>query len=240
MTSVTVTRGSFCTVASASSSAVVARLPSRPSTAHSAADGPRPASRDRSLAASGSAARTRTPPGAPSMVVTWPGITRAAGVASSATAARTVVARSDALMPVETPCRASMEAPYAGSGRVGSADINGMPSCRMRSRGSTRQTRPRPCVTMKLMTSGVTRAALHASTASGGSLALSTISRSPPARSCSRHSGLRSAFTGGRVPRDPTRGKGPSGFTRPAVPEPRRRDPARRARRRRRRAGSRP
>src|SRR5437667_216141 len=162
------------------------------------------------------------------------------GVASSATAARTVVARSDALMPVETPCRASMETPYAGSGRIGSADINGMPSCRMRSRVSTRQTRPRPCVTMKLMTSGVTRAALHASTASGGSLALSTISRSPPARSCSRHSGLRSAFTGGRVPRDPTRGKGPSGFTRPAVPEPRRRDPARRARRRRRRAGSRP
>src|SRR5438094_641663 len=96
MTSVTVTRGSFCTVASASSSAVVTRLPSRPSTAHSAADGPRPASRDRSLPASGSAARTRTPPGAPSMVVTWPGITRAAGVASSATAARTVVARPDA------------------------------------------------------------------------------------------------------------------------------------------------
>src|SRR5439155_1953967 len=66
ITSVTVTRGSPCAAASASSSAGVARLPSRPSTAQRAADAPRPARRDRALAGPGGAARTRTPPGAPS------------------------------------------------------------------------------------------------------------------------------------------------------------------------------
>jgi hypothetical protein len=50
------------------------------------------------------------------MGVTWPGMTRSAGLASAATAARMVVARSDALIPVDTPWRASIDAPYAGAG----------------------------------------------------------------------------------------------------------------------------
>ena len=105
------TRGSPWRPASASSSAALARFPDGPSTVQTTASAPIPASRTRSLAASGSAAHTRVPPRAAWMGVTCPGITRSAGVASAATAARIVVARSGALIPVDTPCRASIEAP---------------------------------------------------------------------------------------------------------------------------------
>ena len=87
--------------------AVAVRAP-----AQTTASAPAPASRTRSLAASARRGRARAcRRGATWMGVTCPGITRSAGVASGATAARTVVARSAALIPVETPWRASMEAP---------------------------------------------------------------------------------------------------------------------------------
>src|SRR5690348_7879757 len=85
--------------------------------------------------------------------------------------------------------------------------MSGMPSCRMRAADMTRQTSPRACVTRKLIASGVTRAAAHASSASGGSTALSTTSTKPPARSCARHPVIASGAIDGTLPRWSARGK---------------------------------
>src|SRR5207249_1883997 len=83
-----------------------------------------------------------------------------------------------------------------------------MPSCRMRAGGSTRQTSPRACVTRKLIVAGVTRAAAQASTASGGSAALSRTSTQPPPRICSKHPAMLSGAIAATLPRGSCRGKG--------------------------------
>src|SRR5262249_38978542 len=88
---------------------------------------------------------------------TWPGETRSSGRASRATAARMVVARSCAEIPVETPCRASIEMVNAvPSEERFSETIIGSWSLAMRSSVSVRQMRPGPYGAMKLMASGVT------------------------------------------------------------------------------------
>src|SRR3569623_3410972 len=68
----------------------------------------------------------------------------------------TVRARSCAEMPVVTPSRASIETVNAVSCRVPLLRlINSSPSESMRSLVIARQTRPRPCLAMKLIFSGV-------------------------------------------------------------------------------------
>ncbi len=65
--------------------------------------------RARSQPASVCPARTRTPPGSALTGKMCPGWTMSVGLASAATAARTVRARSAAEMPVVTPSAASIE-----------------------------------------------------------------------------------------------------------------------------------
>src|SRR3989344_3580310 len=80
-----------------------------------------------------------------------------AGLASGLTAARTVVARSAAEMPVVTPCAASIETVKAvDSLRCTPLCCNGSFSCSQRSAVSVRQISPRPWRAMKLMSSGRT------------------------------------------------------------------------------------
>ena len=92
-------------------------------------------------------------------------MTRSSGCASGATATRMVCARSAALMPVVTPWRASMETvnavPSGGPLRPGDAS-SAARGGRRAPRRASRQMRPRPCMAMKLMASGVTiSAAMH-------------------------------------------------------------------------------
>jgi hypothetical protein len=75
-------------------------------------------------------------------------------------AVRMVAARSAADMPRPMPCRASIDTVKAvPSGARFSRTIMGSPSCSHWCWVSDRQMRPRPCVAMKLMCSGVTRSA---------------------------------------------------------------------------------
>ncbi len=71
--------------------------------------GANPPSRARSQPASVWPARTSTPPGWAISGKTWPGCTKSLGSASRRTAARMVVARSAADIPVVTPAAASMD-----------------------------------------------------------------------------------------------------------------------------------
>ncbi len=71
--------------------------------------GTRPASRARSTDPSVWPTRSRTPPGDALSGKTWPGVTRSSDLASGDTAARIVLARSAALIPVVTPRAASTE-----------------------------------------------------------------------------------------------------------------------------------
>src|SRR5687768_7270144 len=119
--------------------------------------GLRPASRERSTAASVWPARCKTPPDLALKGKTWPGITRSSGPVASSTATRQVWARSAAEIPVETPSFASMETVKA----VPIRDelwvvIWGISSRSSISSAIGRQIRPRPCTAMKLMSSEVT------------------------------------------------------------------------------------
>ncbi len=115
-----------------------------------------PASRAMSVAASVWPARTRTPPSRARSGKMWPGVAMSAAPLAWSMATETVRARSCALMPVETPSRASMETVKAVSWRDEFCDaISGRPSASIRSPGSVRQIRPRPCVAIKLIASGV-------------------------------------------------------------------------------------
>ena len=65
-------------------------------------------------------------------------------------------------MPVVTPSAASIDTvKLVPCGEVLSRTIGGRPSCRQRSRVSDRQTSPRACVTMKLMSCGRTSSRGH-------------------------------------------------------------------------------
>ena len=115
-----------------------------------------PASRAMSTAASVWPARTSTPPSRATSGKTWPGVTMSCGPHDGSMATAMVRARSAAEMPVVTPSRASIETVKAVWWRVPLfCAISGRPSCSTRSRVSARQIRPRPCLAMKLMASGV-------------------------------------------------------------------------------------
>ena len=131
------------------------------------AAGARPASRARSTEPSVWPARTSTPPARARSGKTWPGRARSSGRASSRTAVSTVWARSRALMPVVTPVAASTltvkAVPYFEV-LAPSSTMSGSRSLRTFSSVRARQIRPRPCLAMKLMASGVTfSAATHRS-----------------------------------------------------------------------------
>ena len=119
-----------------------------------------PANSARSHVASVWPARTSTPPGFEISGKTWPGCTTSSGRALRAVATRTVCARSAAEMPVVTPLAASMETVNAVlcCARL-SATISGKFNCRACASVSGMQIRPRPCVAIKLIASGVTKSA---------------------------------------------------------------------------------
>ena len=153
--------------------------------------GDRPAMRARSQPASVWPARISTPPSWACSGKMWPGWTRSAGRVSRATATSTVRERSAAEMPVVTPVAASIETVKAVLCLVPlRAAIGG--SCRysQRSRVSVRQIRPRPCLAMKLMASGVTRSAARTRSPSFSRSSSSTRMIMRPAASSATSSGI--------------------------------------------------
>ena len=122
--------------------------------------GIRPARRARSTAASVWPVRSSTPPSLAFSGKTWPGWTRSSGCECGSIATWIVRARSAAEMPVVTPSRASTETVKAvWNGASFLAAIRLRPSSWQRSSVSARQIRPRPCVAMKLIASGVANCA---------------------------------------------------------------------------------
>src|SRR6059058_5548657 len=101
-------------------------------------------------------ARTSTPPWRARSGKMWPGRARSCGLVFGSMAVRMVTARSEALMPVVTPTRASMDSvkavPWA---EVLMGDMSGRCSSSQRSSVRGMQMRPRPYLAMKLMASGV-------------------------------------------------------------------------------------
>ena len=102
-------------------------------------------------------ARTSTPPFCARKGKIWPGCTMSSALAAGDTAVWMVSARSAAEMPVEMPCAASIDtvklvpywAPFF-------CVIIGRPSRSTKSSFIGRQTKPRACLIIKLMASGVT------------------------------------------------------------------------------------
>ena len=116
-----------------------------------------PAMRARSTAASVWPARTSTPPSRARSGKMWPGRARSDGLVFGLIAARTVAERSAAEMPVLVPRLASIATQNAVSKRVEfRSTISGISSLSSRSPVIGRQIRPRPCLAMKLIASGVT------------------------------------------------------------------------------------
>src|SRR5829696_2181210 len=156
----TVTILTPCSAENFSRSGTLAIVPSSFMISHMTPAGLRPASRERSTAASVWPARCRTPPGRALKGKTWPGMTRSSGSVASSTATLQVCARSAAEMPVETPSLASMETVKA----VPMREELWVIICGISRRSSIssaigRQMRPLPWVAMKLMSSGVTSSA---------------------------------------------------------------------------------
>ena len=120
-----------------------------------------PASFARSTAASVCPARFSTPPSWARSGNTCPGIPKSSGFEEGSVTAFTVAARSCALVPVVVPVRASIDTANAVSWCAASCavTIRGMLSSSRRQPAQGMHTIPRPCVTMKLMASGVTASA---------------------------------------------------------------------------------
>src|SRR5918995_4423677 len=156
----TVTILTPCSAENFSRSGTLAIVPSSFMISHMTPAGLRPASRERSTAASVWPARCRTPPGRALKGKTWPGMTRSSGSVASSTATLQVCARSAAEMPVETPSLASMETVKA----VPMREELWVIICGISRRSSIssaigRQMSPLPWVAMKFMFSGVTSSA---------------------------------------------------------------------------------
>src|SRR5438067_13074124 len=146
--------------ANAARSAMRAMEPSGFMISQMTAAGVSPASSARSQPASVWPARTSTPPFCAITGKMWPGCTISSGFAWRAVAARTVRARSAAEIPVVTPLAASIEMVNAvPMGERLSFTMSASFSWRQRPSVSVRQTRPRACVAMKLIASGVTKSA---------------------------------------------------------------------------------
>jgi len=92
----------------------------------------------------------------------WPGWTMSTGRAFGRVATQIVCARSAAEMPVLTPLAASIETVKLVPCTVPLAEaIGGRRSCRACASVSVRHTRPRACLAMKLIFSGVTKSAAN-------------------------------------------------------------------------------
>src|SRR5579862_355584 len=149
-----------CALAKASSSGMRAMEPSGFMISQITAAGVSPAASARSHPASVCPARTSTPPFCAITGKMWPGWTMSLAFACFAVAARTVRARSAAEIPVLTPVAASMETVNAvPMGERLSFTMSGRLRLRHFSSVSVRQIRPRACMAMKLMASGVTKSA---------------------------------------------------------------------------------
>jgi hypothetical protein len=112
-------------------------------------------------------------------------------------AARMVVARSAAEMPVVTSRLASMDTVNAvPKFDVFSVTISGICSSSRRSTVSGRQMSPRPCMAMKLTASGVTRSAARVRSPSFSRSSSSMTMTIRPARMSSMASSMRSSVTG--------------------------------------------
>ena len=106
-------------------------------------------------------------------------------------AARIVRVRSAAEIPVVTPSRASIDSQNAvPKFEVLCGDISGSRRSSQRSGVSVRQIRPRPCVAMKLMISGVTFSAAMVRSPSFSRSSSSTTTSMRPARISSMASGM--------------------------------------------------
>ncbi len=157
MRSAIVIISSPCLRANFFSSGTRAIVPSSFITSQITPAGGRPAIRARSTAASVCPARTSVPPDRDLNGNTCPGRMRSRGVVAGSSAARIVLARSAAEIPVDVPARASMDTQNAVSrGEELSETSSGMSSSSSRSGVIARQTRPRPYLAMKFTASGVT------------------------------------------------------------------------------------
>ena len=146
----------------------------------------------------------------------WPGRARSWGFVLGSMAASTVRARSAAEMPVVVPCLASTGTQKAVPKRAlfsSSWTMRGMRSSSRRSPVMGRHTSPRPCLAMKLMTSGVTFSAAIVRSPSFSRSSSSTTTTILPARMSSMASGMLANailwFLGGR--------SGASGRARPGA-----------------------
>src|SRR5919107_625301 len=156
----TVTIFTPCSLENFSRSGTRAIVPSSFITSHITPAGLKPARRARSTAASVWPARCNTPPGRARSGKTWPGISRSSGPVASSTATRQVCALSAAEIPVVIPSLASILAVKAVPIReVLCLVISGISRRSIISPAIGRQMRPRPCVAMKFMSSGVTSSA---------------------------------------------------------------------------------
>ena len=172
-----------CSCANLIKSGRRAIVPSSLSTSQITEAGSSPASCARSQPASVCPARTSTPPSRATIGKVWPGITKSDGLALRATAACTVRDRSCAEMPVVTPSAASIDIVNAVPfGLVLWCAICISPNWCARASVMVRQTRPRACVTMKLIASGVTWSAARMMSPSFSRSSSSTSTTMRPAR----------------------------------------------------------
>ncbi len=174
--------------------------PSSPAISTMAPAGRRPASRARSTAASVCPLRTRTPPGRARSGKMWPGRTKSDASALPLARSWSVVARSEAEMPVVTPC-----APEASTETVNavfmdsvlSSTICGSPSRSSSSGSMGAQIRPRHSLIMKATISGVacSAAMTRSPSFSRSSSSTTTIGRpaAMSAMACSIGSSVRSS-----------------------------------------------
>src|SRR5262245_11673194 len=142
----------------------------------------KPASRARSTDASVCPARRSTPPARARSGKTCPGETRCWRPLLGSMATWIVRERSAAEIPVETPSRASIEiVKSVPSGASFRFVIGGNPSSSQRLSVRQRQMRPRPCVAMKLIASGVANWAAIVKSPSFSRSAASTTTTKRPA-----------------------------------------------------------
>ena len=165
--------------------------------------GVRPASRARSTVASVCPARRRTPPSLATSGNRCPGRTRSPGLVAGSTIARTVRARSSALMPVRHDSWSTGTVNGVRCGAVFVLDHRAAAASRSATSGMIgMQSSPRPCVIMNSIVSGVTcSAAAMKSPSFSRSSSSTTMTTRPSARAWRASSILEKAFIVG-LPRD--------------------------------------
>ncbi len=189
--SATVTILMLYSLANSSRSGMRAMVPSSFMTSQMTPAGFSPAKRERSTEPSVCPVRTRVPPFRDRKGKMCPGLTMSSGLTSSAMAVRIVWARSAALMPVDTPLRASMETVKAVWNRDRFVEtIIGSRSRSTQSGVSERHIKPLPYFAMKLTASGVTFSAAMQRSPSFSRSSSSTRMTILPCRMSSRASGM--------------------------------------------------